>query len=72
MGMKWREFMSWHCATCQAENVILEREDDEADKAMTFDRTCTACGKSAEGVTIKPAGIAYRLTSRRDWQIRPS
>jgi hypothetical protein len=72
MAIKWREFMSWYCSGCHAENVILEREDDAADQAMTFDRTCTACGKPAEGVTIKPAGIAYRLTSRKEWQIRPS
>lgn len=72
MAVRWREFMSWYCSACQSESVILEREDDAADKAMTFDRTCTACGRTAEGVTIKPAGIAYRLTSRREWQIRPS
>jgi len=72
MAVRWREFMSWYCSSCSFENVILEREDETADKALTFDRTCMACGRMAEGVTIKPAGVAYRLTNRREWQIRPS
>ena len=72
MAIKWREFMGWRCAACQSENVILEREDAADEEARAFDRVCTACGKSAEGVTIKPAGMAYRLTNRREWFIRPS
>ena len=72
MGVRWREFMSWRCTGCASENVILEKEDAAVGAATTFERRCTACGKRAEGVTIQPAGIAYRLTNRRDWQIRPS
>ena len=68
--MRWHEFTSWRCESCGAENLIVEGEDRLVDEASTFERRCTTCATVAAGTTIRPAGIRYRITTRRDFYSR--
>ena len=70
MVTRWHEFTSWSCESCGAENLIIEGEDRLVDKASTFERRCTTCSAVAVGKTIRPAGIRYRITTRRDFYRR--
>ena len=72
MRLEWREFMSWRCEACGAENLILERRDASVDTSATFERVCHACNAQAPGVTIRPAGTTYRVTTRREWHPTPA
>jgi hypothetical protein len=72
MGQRWREFLSWRCESCGSENLILERRDATVDKPATFERVCNSCQVLAPGVTIRPAGLTYRLTTRQNWHPGPS
>jgi hypothetical protein len=72
MSQRWREFQSWRCASCGSDNLILERRDAAVDKSATFERICHACQAAAPGVTIRPAGLTYRSTTRQNWHPGPS
>jgi hypothetical protein len=63
--------MSWRCESCGSENVILERQDPTIDKPATFERICEGCHAPAPGITIRPAGMTYRLTTRKNWHPQP-
>ena len=45
----------------------MERDDREAHGATIFDRICTTCGAPAAGKTVRPEGIRYRITTRRQF-----
>jgi hypothetical protein len=64
----WREFQTWRCVSCNAENTLLGREDDLFDEPAVFDRVCAACGSQAPGTTIRPAQVAYRVIPRGQWR----
>jgi len=65
MSASWREFTGWKCKACGLENIIVERVSNELDEAAVFERVCSACGATAPGTTIRPAGTAYRVTTAR-------
>jgi hypothetical protein len=67
MGKRWRQFLSWRCESCGTDNVILERVDAAADKSGTFARICLGCSTQAPGTTIRPVGVAYLSTTRKNW-----
>jgi hypothetical protein len=64
MARRWREFTSWNCEACGAENIIVECDDREAHDATIFERLCTTCGAPAAGKTVQPEGVRYRITTR--------
>ena len=70
MTSVWREVTAWQCQACQAESLLIEREDRTSRKAATFERRCAWCAAPAPGTTIRPAGIAYQVTTRRDFYPR--
>jgi hypothetical protein len=68
MSSIWREVASWRCGACGAESLLVEREDRSSPaRAGAFERRCAACGDPAPGVTIRPAGRAYGVTTRREF-----
>lgn len=72
MTAVWREVTSWSCSACGVESLIVESEDLLVAKAAPFARPCVSCGTLAPGTTIRPAGVAYRITTRRDFYPRRS
>ena len=64
MPRRWREFTTWSCEACGAENLIVECDDREAHDATVFERICTTCGAAAVGKTIRPEGVRYQITTR--------
>jgi len=65
MSASWREFTGWKCESCGTENIIVERAAGEVDEATVFERRCSFCGATAAGTTIRPKGMAYRITTAR-------
>ena len=67
MGRLWREFSAWKCESCGEKNIIVESTSDHRDDAAVFERSCSACGVAAPGVTIRPMDTAYRITTPREF-----
>lgn len=67
MTATWREVLSWSCEACDVESLLVESEDWRVKQASVFERRCTSCGAAARGTTIRPAGVHYDLTTRRDF-----
>ena len=65
MSASWREFTSWKCLSCGAENIIVETASSEIQEAEVFERACSVCSTKAAGTTIRPAQTAYRITTPR-------
>jgi hypothetical protein len=67
MSSVWREVTSWCCDTCVHESLLVERDDRASGRSAAFERRCAWCGALAPGTTIRPAGTAYQVTTRRDF-----
>jgi hypothetical protein len=72
MSSAWREVISWHCDACVRETLLVERDDRTSRRAAAFERRCAWCGALAPGTTIRPAGTAYEVTTRREFYPRRS
>jgi len=67
MSSVWREVTSWQCDACVRESLLIECDDRALRKSTAFVRRCAWCGALAPGTTIRPAGTAYQVTTRRDF-----
>jgi hypothetical protein len=63
MKGSWREFIRWKCESCGESNIIVESTSEQMDKAAMFERSCSVCGVTAPGATIRPVHTAYRITT---------
>ena len=65
MSRCWREFTRWKCESCGEQNIIVESASAEMDQAGIVERSCSVCGFTEPGATMRPVSTAYRITTPR-------